>query len=193
MSVGNVSVSELVRRHYQSVIGPPSAEERFSLDVTVSVLTWRAGDNPHGLFIYATLGASAFPLPPDLTHRIEMHVVLSRPVAEIGRRIAAAAMFHEKEIVDSGHTITFDEPLWPGGNMRTLWLINQSRLGYEHLVPKLILPEAPVEFLMAVPVFPSEVEFKREFGSERLWDEFARLRVPFQNPDRPAAQLSIPR
>ena len=53
-----------------------------------------------------------------------------------------------------GHTITFEEPLWPGTPMRSLLLARPP----EPIIPDLTVDDrVHVEFLQAIPLFDSEL------------------------------------
>lgn len=181
--------SEAIERHYASYWGSPSRRASFSGpgDQTVEILKWDANVNPEGVALYATIGASFGSADDDTpSHRVEFIVGLLPEDDEVAKSLALLAMYPstEKGSVDHGHTVTFAEPVLPGTDMRTFLILRQRRELHE------ILPALPlrsgihVEFLKAIPIFPSELEFKKAHGLDGLLDRWEDAKVPFWNPKR---------
>ncbi len=156
--------------------------------MTVEVLKWNAEANPEGVNLYATIGASAWPMAGrDPNHRVEFFVGLLPAKDEIASPLAALALYPMRDgvAVDHGHTVPTERPLWVGTSMRS-FLVLRPLSG---IISPLELPDGVhVEFLQAIPVFESELVYKSEHTAEgllRRWEEF---RVPFWDPNRSPAR-----
>lgn len=80
----------------------------------------------------------------------------------------------------ANHTMTFPEPLWPGTEMHGFLV----RRPIAEIIPPLALESVHVEFLQAIPVFPSEVAFKAKHGADALIRGWHEANVLFWDPDR---------
>jgi hypothetical protein len=102
-------------------------------------------------------------------HRVEYFIGLQPGRDEIASALAALGLFARREgvLVDHGHTIPADGPLWPGTAMKTFLVLRQIR----DILPALSLPsQLHVDFLQAVPIFDSERRFKTANNAETLLD-----------------------
>lgn len=182
-----MDVLDAVRDVYLARWGNPARQAVFRTgDDQVEVFKWDAALNRLGVDLYATLGASVEDmLGTEVGHRVEYFVGLQPGRDDIASALAALGLFarREGEVVDHGHTVPADGPLWPGTEMNTFLVLRQ--IG--EILPTLTLPNGVhVEFLQAVPVFESERRFKVAHGAEalmRLWDA---SKTPFWDPRRDA-------
>lgn len=171
-----------VREHYLNVWGDPSREACFSRgECTIEVLKWDAERNPQEVAMYGTLGASERQDPEFPAHRMEFLAGFRPELDDIAQALAMLAT--SEAAVDDGHTVTFSEPLWRGTRARTFLVLRPP----EEIVPPLLLADGRhVEFLQAIPIFPSELAFKKRNGAEGLLAHWEKRRVPFWDPDRSA-------
>jgi hypothetical protein len=150
----------------------------------MTVLKWDAAANGEGVDLYATLGASAEDMPgAEPGHRVEYFVGLLPGRDEIASAVPALGLFARREgvLVDHGHTIPADGPLWPGTVMKTFLVLRQI----SDVLPALSLPgQLHVDFLQAVPVFESERLFKVVNGTEALLRRWEQTGTPFWDPAR---------
>lgn len=180
-------IADQVREHYWSIWGPPSRSATFTTpDDRVEVYKWNADKNPEQVNLYATCGASVH--APDAYHpghRLEFFIGLLPERDEIARVMALVALdsrLHGEQL-DHGHSLTYPEPLWTGSAFHSLLVARPV----ENVVQTLVTGDGQglhVEFLQVIPVYPSELRFKSEYGVEalmRLWED---KQVPFWNPDR---------
>ncbi len=178
-------MTDAVRDLYVARWGMPSRNARFEVDgMAVEVFKWNAEVNPEGVNLYATIGASAWPMAGrDPNHRVEFFVGLLPAKDEIASPLAALALYPARDCVavDHGHTVPAEGPLWAGTNMR--WFLVLRPLG--DIISPLVLPDGVhVEFLQAIPIFESELAYKSEHTAEGLLRRWEELRVPFWDPNR---------
>lgn len=181
---------EAVRRHYEAHWGPPARTAWFSKGAhEIEVYKWDAARHPAGVNLYATIGASAYPMPDHpTTHRMEFYIGLSPAADEVASPLAALGLYpvFTGHGLDYDHTVPAEDPLWPGAEMSSM-LISYP---FEEVIPPLALPDGVhIQFLMVIPLYPSERTFKMRYGAEALWQEWAKTRVPFWDPMRPDSQL----
>ncbi|HKZ47429.1 MAG TPA: suppressor of fused domain protein [Thermoplasmata archaeon] len=157
------------------------------------VLEWSRDLIPRvGVHLYATIGASAKPMlggrGPD--HRIELLFGLEHPNRHIAGILASLANYphHHGTFLDQGHTVPGDEALW-GETKMSDFLLQEA----DHILEPLVLPDrVHVHFLMAIPVYRAELEYKKEHGLDALsrwWDE---AKVEITDPHRRPTPLPPP-
>ncbi|MGW6275931.1 suppressor of fused domain protein [Kribbella sp. NPDC055071] len=155
----------------------------------MTVLKWDAAVNGEGIDLYATLGGSGEDMPgAEPGHRVEYFVGLQPGRDEIASALAALGLFARREgvLVDHGHTIPADGPLWPGSVMKTFLVLRQI----SDVMPALSLPgHLHVDFLQAVPIFDSERSFKIANGLEALLRRWEQRKTPFWDPTRRDGRL----
>lgn len=148
-------------------------------------MKWNADANREGVDLYATVGASAWPMAGrPASHRAEFFCALLPARDDVASPLAALGLYAAREAVgvDHGHTVPADEPLWPGSAMNA-FLVVRPRSGF---LPALELPDLHIEFLQAIPIFESERAFKIERGAEALLDHWERVGLRFWDPLRTA-------
>jgi hypothetical protein len=155
----------------------------------MEIFKWAPETNGEGVDIYATLGASAEDMPgAEPGHRVEYFLGLQPGRDEIASAMAALGLFARREgvLVDHGHTIPADGPLWPGTAMKTLLILRQI----SDVLPALSPPgQRHVDFLQAVPIFDSERSLKVANGLEALLRRWEQSKTPFWDPARRDGRL----
>jgi hypothetical protein len=178
--------SQAVRETYRAQWGESARKARFEVeDFAIEVLKWDAGGNREGVNIYATVGASAYPVAGrSLAHRYEFFIGLLPARDEIASGLAALGLYSAREKVelDHGHTVPTGDPPWPGSAMIAFLVVRPL----SEFLPAIQLPDqVHVEFLQAIPIYASERAFKASHGAEALLERWEKAGVPFWNPDRP--------
>ncbi len=147
---------------------------------------WAGAATGEGVTLYTTVGAGDYAMETaHPSHRVEFFLGLLPEKDEIASALAALALYPRRRavIVDHGHTIPSVEPFWSGTAMRD-FVITRS------LVPIIEAIEVEngihVEFLQVIPIFESELAYKKKHGYEALRDHWKERRVEFWNPDRGA-------
>lgn len=175
---------EFVRQHYQNLWGEPSRTAHFTIfGKETEVLKWDADTNPEGVCLYATAGVSDYPLEGyEPTHRLELFTGLIPAQDAIARPLSMLALSPviRGTHLAANHTMTFPEPLWPETEMHG-FLVRRPKT---EIVPPLAVDEAHVEFLQAIPVFPSEVDYKSRHGADALIQVWQEANLPYWNPNR---------
>jgi len=154
------------------------------MDIGIEIWKWTHDRTNEGVDLYATVGATdQRRRGGEERHRIEIFTGLMPAEDDIARALAMLASFPEREVadLDHGHTATFMEPLWQGTEMRSFLVLRQL----SDIIPVLRLQNGVhVEFLQAIPVFPSEVAFKKAHGADALLQHWEAKAVPFWDPTR---------
>lgn len=177
-------VADAVRDLYRARWDEPS-RHRFDVgEFEIEILKWDAAATPEGVAVYATVGASAWPLAGrGPNHRIEFFVGLLPEQDGIASALAALGLYSAREGValDHGHTVPGGGPLWPGAEM-DMFLVMRPREGF---LPALDLSDGlHVEFLQAIPIYQSERAFKAKHGAEALVKRWEDDGVRFWDPAR---------
>ncbi|HYI07796.1 MAG TPA: suppressor of fused domain protein [Thermoanaerobaculia bacterium] len=180
-------ISDEVVEHYQRLWGAPSRTARFRKgEHTVYIHKWDKTTHPDEVYFYATAGASNQPVPGiDPLHRFEIFIGFTAEVDDIASTLASTALdpvLHGSSL-QHGHSITYPEPLWPGTGMNTILLVQQTE---DEIVPRIQATNGKphVEFMQLMPLFPSEVVYRRKHGTEGLLEMWSEKRVPYWNPHR---------
>lgn len=167
-----------VRDYYETLWGMPDRTALFSThdDRQFYVHKFGLENNPEEVAIYATDGAHLLP------GSYSEYFIGIRPEAdEIANAIAEAAL-HGSGTETSprfGDTITLSFPLWERTEISTFMFSNG-----EGIVPSKQIDGVYVRFTKLVPLFRSELEYKRSFGEEALWGRFRDLKVAFWEKTR---------
>lgn len=184
-----LTVSRDVNAHYRGLWGECDESWSFELpnDVVFRVLRWAEGNNPLGVSLYATIGASTHAMcGVEFGHRVEFVLGLSPDVEEVAESLATLASYPYRrgEALGSGHTVSLARPLWRGARVTSFLLSEQRKM---KVVPPLLLSSAGthVEFLQAIPIFEEEREYVRTARGETLLSRFERMQVRFWDPNRP--------
>lgn len=186
-----ITAADEVRKHYLRLWGEPSRTAEFRIEGRgVEIYKWDAARNPEQVNLYVTLGISNYPLPGHGPgHRLEFFLGLNPAQDGVAKPLAMVGLdpvLHGTELAH-GHTVTYPEPLWKGTKMRSFLILRPVT----EIVPPLVLnPTLDVEFLQAIPLFPSEVAFKSKHRIDGLLDRWRAAKVPFWNPNRQADPLT---
>lgn len=185
------SVLAHLRAHFD--VEPESAKVTFVGVGTIEVLRFAAGAG--GLAHYVSLGCSRHPMvdpaqpAADPLRGPRAEVVLSQrdagPVRGLGRSLAvvAATPAVEGVVLAADALIDLGSPLWAGAPFTAVLL---SRSDIADL--RLDSPLAPVQFLSAIPITPTEAAWVRLKGAEAMRQAWYDDGVDVLDPKRPAAQ-----
>jgi len=184
------ALARAVADHYRSVWGEPSRWLWFQIEGHyVEVHKWdaTAGTNPEGVALYATMGSSVHPLDGhDPSHRMEFYIGLLPEKDEVMSTLAALATYPAifKQAMGQGHSLDLPGPVWPGTEMHRFLVLGP----YEKILPTLNLPDGTrVEFLQAIAIYESELEFRKKHGLDSLRRLWVERDVSFEDPSRPPA------
>jgi hypothetical protein len=152
--------------------------------VVIFVHKWAPDANPEGVALYATDGMSAEIVPgDDPEHRLELFLGLLPEKDDAARPLAMLASYPAREgiALAHGHSVSFPEPLWSHSELHAFLVMR----ALSEMVPTLRLGNGThVEFLQAIPIFPSELAFKAKNGAGELVRAWELAGVPFWDPGR---------
>jgi hypothetical protein len=83
--------------------------------------------------------------------------------------------------IGNNHTMTFPEPLWKETKMQALII---SKPNVEIIAPLVIGEEVHVDFMQVLPLFPNELQLKKEKGADYLFKYWEEKDTPFWDPNR---------
>lgn len=178
-------IVEAVRDLYAARWGEPARKANFQVgEFSVDIYKWSAESTPEGVNLYATAGASSWPMTGRTPgHRVEFFLGLLPAMDAVASPLAALALYaaREKVAVDHGHTVPGDGPLWPTTEMRRFLVMRP--LG-DIIQPLTLSDGTHVDFLQALPIYESEFAYKTEHGAEALLELWEQSQVPFWDPNR---------
>jgi len=147
----------------------------------IEVLKWGSDRHSEGVNLYVTVGWSEHSADSSQEHRVEFFTGFIPENDEIARPLAMLG--DQDELLDHGHTVSFQEPLWPATSMRT-FLVLRPRV---ELIPVLVFSKRlHVDFLQAIPIYPTELNAKKRSGLDALLARWEKHKVPFWDPQREA-------
>lgn len=164
--------------HYKKLYGEPERVARFTDNCGTQIHIYKFGlaQNPDEVAIYATDGARHIS-----SLGIEYFIGIRPEVDEIVDAVAEVAIEGKKWQTPPkpGDSITLSFPIWNNSKASTLMFSNG-----DEIIPDLTVGPRTIRFIKLVPLFPEELEFKKEFGAERLWQHFIAHRVAYWSSNR---------
>ncbi len=169
---------------YDRKYGSPDRTAEFTSrnGCRIYVFKWNADKTSEGVTVYATGGASD--VLGDESRSCEFFIGLSPPVDDIADSLAELALhgIGSATVPSFGDTTTLSFPLWSGTPMQTFLYTDGSGL-----IPSYTDSTKRVDFIQLVPLFDSELEFKKKNGEKALWREFESRAVAYWDSDRAPA------
>lgn len=173
-----------IRDFYQKHYGEPDRQASFTSPEGrfVDVLKWSPEKTAEEVVMYATCGASCSPM--QSAQGCEFFVGLASEVDSIVDALAEVALHGSgrEGVPEEGDTITLAFSLWQGTDAKSFLFTDGSEI-----LPPMAAGHRNIRFIQLVPIFESELEFKKARGHEALWDAFESLEVPYWDPFRKAA------
>jgi hypothetical protein len=154
-------ITGAVRDLYVARWGEPSRKATFrEVGLEAEIYKWNAETTAEGVTLYATIGASAYPMAGlEQGHRTEYFLGLLPPRDHVASPLAGLALYSNREGTAVGHgdTIPADGPLWPGTEMRRFLVLRPV----DEVIPPLELSGGVhVDFMQAIPIFDSELSLQ---------------------------------
>lgn len=165
-----------IEQYYAGRLGEPArrAEFRSPDGATIEVLKWGEHQTGEGVAMYATVGASS--VLGDDRSSCEFFIGLTPEVDDIASALAEIALHGNgsKAVPALGDSTKLAYPLWKG-TQADCCLFTDGK----ELLPPFVSGGRHIEFIQLVPLFKSELAFKKQRGEHALWQEFERRGVPY--------------
>lgn len=169
----------VVREYYKSLYGEPCREAEFVApsNRVIEVLKWSAEVTGEDVCIYTTIGASDYALGFSNEYFIgfapeEDNVVFA--LAEIALHGNGS-----DSVPSAGDSITLSSDVWAHSEMTSFMFTEGSEI-----VSPFSNGDIELSFTQVIPLYPQELEFKRQNGEEALWRMFEAKAVEYWNPLR---------
>lgn len=137
---------------------------------------------PHGereMWTYATCGMSQC----EGKKPLELHIFSDKQAVNLVELLTTVAHYHcTGAQLDLGHTVNFGIP-WCKGSQCTYGLISLPYLDGETL-EILTLNGESTQFLWLIPITEKERNFKKQFGLEKLEEQFEKNGFEYSNQNR---------
>lgn len=173
-----------ISNYYISKYGNPEREAEFVSPEGKKILIykWNEDQTGEGVAMYATIGAS-HSLGCE-QHTCEFFIGMTPSADNVVQALAEVALHGNgsDKIPDSGDTLTLVYDLWEGTKAKSFMFTDG-----EEILPPLSENGKHVEFIQLIPLFDSELQYKKEHGEEFLWDRFEEKEVPYWDSSRESA------
>jgi hypothetical protein len=180
-----MNISKTLYDYYVSLWGEPSRIANYDIsNIHLDIYKWNADMHPEEVAFYVTNGLSNYQLNGyDSKHRMEFFIGFSPEEDRIVESLATLAVRPLLDNLEIGnnHTMTFPEPLWRETKMQTLII---SKPNVEIIAPLVIGEEVRVDFMQVLPLFPNELQLKKEKGADYLFKYWEEKDTPFWDPNR---------
>ena len=170
-----------ISSYYKKIFGEPEREAEFvtSDGNRVEIYKWNEEQTGEGVAMYTTLGASK--VLGDSQSTCEFFIGLTPEVDNIVQALAEVALHGNgtDRVPNSGDTITLAYDLWPGTKARSFMFSDG-----DEVLPSTKSDGKEVHFIQLVPLYDSELQYKKEYGEGALWNKFESLQVPYWDSER---------
>ncbi|EOX4412989.1 suppressor of fused domain protein [Vibrio diabolicus] len=178
---------KLIYEHYLSLYGEPSRKARYETQdgKIVNVFKWDKSVTNEGVSIYATLGASEI-INGD-NESCEFFIGLTPEADSIAEALAELALHGNGTniIPNDGDSLTLSYNLWEGTVARTFMFTDG-----DEIIGSIKNDDGKrIWFLQLVPLFDKELDYKKKFGEEALWEFFEENCVPYWDSERKSGIL----
>lgn len=170
-----------IEAHYVSIFGEPDKKQVYQTKTnSFNVLFWSPQKTGEDVYIFATIGAYSVMGTP--VHGCEFFFGLTDLPNSLADSLAEVALDGNGtgRIPSSGDTISLAFPLWDGTQAQTYMFTD----GGEEIIPNLRRGDTIIEFVQLVPLFSSEVSYKKAHGDAALWQYFEHNEIAYWEPDR---------
>ena len=173
-----------ISSYYINKYGNPEREAEFVSPEgkKVKIYKWNEEQTGEGVTMYATIGASEN-IGNDQS-ACEFFIGMTPAADNIVQALAEVALHGNgsDKVPSSGDTITLVYDLWEGTKARSFMFSDG-----EELLSPMSDGSKNIEFVQLVPLFDSELRYKKEHGEEALWKRFEAKEVPYWDSNRDSA------
>jgi Suppressor of fused protein (SUFU) len=170
--------------YYITKFGKPTRRAEFVSPEKnkVQVCKWDGDQTNEGVTMYATIGANK--VLGDSTNSCEFFIGISPEVDDIVEALAEVALHGNGRhaIPKSGDSITLSYHLWKETKANSFLFTDG-----QEILPSFIYGDKKIEFIQLVPLFLSELDYKKKYGEEKLWEMFESKLTPYWSSNRSAA------
>jgi hypothetical protein len=183
-----------IRDHLEVHVGIADSHRMFdSGGSDIEVVRWRPGVTATGQWLLATIGGSKFLQPgADRTERREVFATFDIDMPHFGNTLAALVTMprNQNAPLTEYSTYAFATPFSPLSAMHRILLLPAN----EEALPALQKPGdgIRVDFLWAIPVYASEIDYERANGTAALFEWWAARNISFGDPGRADTMPSHP-
>jgi hypothetical protein len=171
-----------IAEYYHSKYGAPAREAEFTSPdgAVIQVFKWDEEQTDEGVTMYATLGANV--ALGDSSESCEFFIGMTPSADSIVVALAEVALHGNgsKDVPSSGDTISLAYELWKGTKAKSFMFTD----GDEIVPPTKNEEGKPVGFIQLVPLFDSELSYKKNHGENALWERFEEKNVPYWDSSR---------
>jgi len=173
-----------IEQYYRSLYGEPERQAKFVSPegVTIEIFKWGEEQTDEGVAMYCTSGASS--VLGDNRISCEFFIGIAPPVDGIAPALAEVALHGNGsiQVPSYGDSITLTYDLWPGTKARSFLFTDG-----EEIIPTVSVDQKKIKFIQLVPLYDSELQFKRSHSEAALWQKFEELMVPYWDSAREKA------
>ena len=177
-----------ILEYYTSRFGLPNREAEFtsSDDRKIAIYKWNPEQTDEGVTIYASVGAHTW--LGNSKKSCEFFIGITPEVDDIVDAVAETAIHGNgsMNVPSIGDTITLSFPLWGGTEARTFLFT-----GGNEIIPPIIIKKKDIIFIQLVPLFDGELQFKKTYSEEALWQAFEKKMIPYWSSERNEAILNM--
>lgn len=170
--------------YYVSKYGDPERQAEFisSDGKRVEVYKWNEEQTGEGVTMYTTVGASESLGSGQAA--CEFFIGMTPAADSIVHALAEVALNGNgsDKAPSSGDTITLAYALWADTDARTFMFTDG-----DEVLPPISIRGKKIKFIQLVPLFDSELQYKKEHGEEALWKKFEVNEVPYWDSNREVA------
>lgn len=180
----NSIVRDEIEAHYKSLFGQPEKRYVYRTKThSFEVLCWPPHQTGEDVYVFSTLGAAE--IMGEHPKRCEFFFGLDSMPTGVADSLAEVALDGNGtgRTPSSGDTATLAFDLWENTRARTYMFTD----GGDEIIPMLQKGAAQVEFIQLVPLFPREVEYKKNHGEAALWQHFEANQIAYWDAHRGCA------
>jgi len=173
-----------IEEYYLEKFGKPARQAEYLSPEghKIEIYKWDEQQTNKGVAMYATIGASD--VLGGSSSGCEFFIGLTPEVDDIAQTLADISLHGRgnQSIPDSGDSITLSYPLWRGTKAKTFLFTSG-----DEIIPPVQIDEKEVVFRQLVPLFETELDYKKENGEQELWSAFESKQVPYWDSGRSQA------
>lgn len=176
-------MNEITNYYIEKYGSPARTAEFVSKDgIEIKIYKWTAEQTKEGVSIYSTMGANS--RLSDKAFACEFFIGLTPDADDIAGALAEVALHGSRgsQPPKNGDSITLSHPLWDGTNARSFLFTDG-----DEILPPLQLKDKLITFIQLVPLFDSELNYKKDNGEQKLWAAFEAKKTPYWCSNREPA------